>query len=129
MLHRDHTDVPALPARSSWSRGADGLVVALVVLAVVAAAGIVRAVALGDDGRDAPRRELAVAVGRYQAALTGHDIAILAPLLGADFTFHNLDFDSIQDRDGFLAWARIIGGAHPDFAVGIDGVQFEADLG
>ena len=68
------------------------------------------------------------AVGRYRAALDAHDVAILEPLLADDFTFHNLDFGSVQDRLGFLAWARTIGGAYPDFAVGIDRIRFAADL-
>ena len=71
---------------------------------------------------------MAVAVGRYQAALDGHDVAILEPLLAGDFTLHNFDFGSVQDRHGFLAWARIIGGAYPDFAVGIVGVRFEGNV-
>jgi hypothetical protein len=113
---------------SPWIRVGDGLLVGLALVALMAVAGMVGAVVLGGDGHDAEGSELAAAVGLYQASLDRHDIAILEPVLDRDFTFHNVDFGTIQDRHGFLAWARIIGGAYPDFAVGVDGVRFEENV-
>jgi hypothetical protein len=123
-----HVAVRVRHVTSPWIRAADGLLVGLALVALMVVAGMVGAVVLDGDGGYAEGSELAAAVGRYDAALDRHDIAILEPVLARDFTFHNADFGTIQDRDGFLAWARIIGGAYPDFAVGVDGVQFEENV-
>ncbi len=106
----------------------DGFLVALVLIALVSVIGVVAAVLPDGAGGEGRRSELVRAVGRYRAALDAHDVSILEPLLGSDFTFHNSEFGSVQDRRGFLAWARTIGGAYPDFAVGIDSVRFAADV-
>jgi hypothetical protein len=96
-------------------------------LGVAAIIGMVIAVA--DRGPDGRRQgEVTTAVRRYEAVLEQHDWPALARLLAAEFSFHNLDSGSLQDRHGFLAWAQLIGDTSPGFAVGVDDVRLDGKV-
>jgi hypothetical protein len=49
-------------------------------------------------------------------------------LLARNFSFHRLDFGTVQDRHGFLAWARLIGDAYLNVAVVVDDVSVKSGV-
>ena len=57
------------------------------------------------------------AARRYEAALVEHDWDALEGLVADDFTLHYTEYGAMQHRRGFVAWARLIGAAYPDFIV------------
>jgi hypothetical protein len=73
-------------------------------------------------------REVAGVAQRYDVALHQHDWPGLERLAAKNLTFHNTDYGSTQKRGGFLAWARLIGDAYPDFFVSIDRISFDDDV-
>jgi predicted ester cyclase len=117
-------NVPRRPAgRRRWAMVAS--VAALLALSVAVVSSTSSNDRVGTPRSD---REVVQATRRYDAALLGHDWRALEGLAAKDFTFHNSHYGSTQGRVGFLAWARLIRDAYPDFFVSIDRISFDNDL-
>jgi hypothetical protein len=81
-----------------------------------------------EEGKGARGDDVVQVVRRYDAALREHDWGALQGLADKDFTFHNTNYGSTQERVGFLAWARLIGATYPDFFLSIDRTSFDNDV-
>jgi predicted ester cyclase len=81
-----------------------------------------------ETGKSPSGGDVVQVVRRYDAALREHDWGALQGLAAKDFTFHNTNYGSMQERAGFLAWARLIGAAYPDFFLSIDRTLFDNDV-
>jgi ketosteroid isomerase-like protein len=64
----------------------------------------------------------------YVAAVNARDPSRLEAFLAPGFVLVNTDYGTTQHRQGFLAWATLIGRAYPDFTVAVDHVHVAGDV-
>jgi hypothetical protein len=77
---------------------------------------------------DRRQDEVAGLAGEYLATVNARDWARLDDLVAPGLRFHDVDLGVVQDHDGYLAWARIIGESFPGLRVAARGLRVDGDV-